>query len=46
MRKREKALKFLEHIEDHLRGSGWELYPPKVMCKICNKTIDEIIEEG
>lgn len=43
----EKALIFVRHIENHLlpRDGKWRIYPPKVICKICNKTIDEIYEE-
>jgi hypothetical protein len=48
MRKREKALLFVEHIEEHLRksdGFKYKLYgDPKVICKICGQTIDEIAE--
>jgi hypothetical protein len=50
MRKREKALLFVEHIEQHLRASdGFKLRiygDPKVICKICGKTIDQIAEEA
>ena len=38
------ALKFVKHIEAHLE----ELYPNQeahVMCKICEKTIEEIYNE-
>lgn len=46
--KREKALLFVEHIENHLAesdGFKYKLYGhPKVMCKICEKTIDQIAE--
>jgi len=55
MRKRDKALKFVEHIEEHLKeldqqdqdeSRGYSLKNPRqVMCKICNKTIDQIAEE-
>jgi hypothetical protein len=49
MRKRDKALLFVEHIERHLEtGNGLhhKLYGnPKVICKICGKTIDQIAEE-
>jgi len=38
----EKALAFVEHIENHLRELKIE---GKVVCKICGKTIDEIYEE-
>jgi len=53
--KREKALCFVEHIEKHLKeldeqdlaeSRGYTLkYPRVVLCKICEKTIDEIFEE-
>jgi hypothetical protein len=50
MRKREKALLFVEHIERHLEASDglkYKLYGnPKVICKICGKTIDQIAEEA
>ena len=36
----EKALAFLEHIEDHLEDG--EI----VICKTCGKTIEEIYEEA
>ena len=42
MKKREEALIFVEHIEAHLKELGID---GKVMCKICDKTIDEIISE-
>jgi len=38
----EKALAFVEHIENHLRELQIE---GKVVCKICGKTIDEIYNE-
>jgi hypothetical protein len=47
MRKREKALKFVEHIEAHIT-SGDEASVPrnaKVLCKFCDKTIDQIALE-
>jgi hypothetical protein len=44
----EKALLFVEHIEKHLHqsdGFKYKLYGnPKVICKICGKTIDQIAE--
>ena len=53
MRKREKALKFVEHIEQHLKYDRIPLNnmkrfseDAKVMCKICGKTIDEIAKES
>lgn len=55
MRKREKALIFFKHIEKHLKEMeeeyeieirGYSIRKKlKVMCKICSKTIDEIVEE-
>ncbi len=36
----EKAIAFVEHIEEHLTAGQ------KVVCKICGMTIDEIYEEG
>jgi hypothetical protein len=36
----EKAVKFVMHVQDHLKPSD------KVVCKICGKTIDEIWEES
>lgn len=36
----EKALRFVEHIQEHLKPSE------KVICTICGKTIDEIYEEA
>jgi len=41
---KDKATTFMNHIEDHLNGMK-ELQYKKVMCKICNKTIDEIYDE-
>ena len=38
----EKAIYFVEHIENHLRDLKID---GKVICKICGKTIDEIYEE-
>jgi len=49
MNKQEKALKFVEHIESHIKKGDKGLPSnAKVMCKICGKTIDEILceEEG
>ena len=45
MRKREKALIFYEHIEKHLQNLNPSIYEPKVMCKICNKTVNQIVKE-
>lgn len=36
----EKALIFVEHIEEHLKEMGLA----KVVCKICHKTIDTIYQ--
>lgn len=38
--KKEKALIFVEHIEDHLKEGD------VVLCKICGKSIDEIFAEN
>lgn len=35
----EKAIAFIEHIKNHLKSEE------KVICTICEKTIDEIYEE-
>ena len=40
--KGKRALKFVAHIENHLKDMDGDL---KVCCKICNKTIDEIYKE-
>lgn len=38
-----KAINFVKHIENHLKEMSPEQKDHgKVMCKICNKTIDEI----
>lgn len=46
---KDRALIFVQHIQDHLKKGRYKsmLFPPdaKVMCKICKKTIDEIYEE-
>ena len=44
-RKMKKALIFIEHVEKHLDEIFEPIDNAKVMCKICNKTIDEIYEE-
>ena len=36
----EKAIIYVQHIENHLKDTG-----RFVMCKVCGKTIDEIYEE-
>ena len=38
---RDKAEIFVKHIETHLRKAGME----GVICKMCGKTIDEIVKE-
>lgn len=38
-----KALLFVEHIEQHLKDKKIK---GKVICKICNKTIDDIYKEA
>jgi len=41
-----KALRFVEHIEDHIRKGDKRLKPnAKIICKICGKSIDEIFEK-
>jgi len=40
--KRDKALVFVEHIENHLEKNNIK---GKVCCKICGKNIDHIFEE-
>lgn len=42
---RDRALKFIEHIEKHLIEMDEFTPDAKVICKICNKTIDQIWEE-
>jgi len=44
MDEKDKAVTFVKHIEDHLRDME-ELQHRDVMCKICEKTIDEIYEK-
>jgi len=44
LQKSKKALRFVEHIEEHLKNSVQFSEHAKVMCKICNKTIDEIVK--
>lgn len=42
-----KAERFVRHIETHIaRNEGGTNQGDSVMCKICEKTIDEIDEEG
>lgn len=43
MKTREKI--FVEHIEKHLKDDVSFSRHAKVMCKICDKTIDEIYNE-
>jgi len=44
--KQEKALALVEHIEAHLREMTDEVGDDAVViCKICNKTIDQIWDE-
>lgn len=40
-----KAEKFVQHIEDHIHKMGITSHNSKVICKICNKDIDQIAEE-
>lgn len=43
---RTKAEIFVEHVESHLEAySEVDKLPRKVICKICNQTIDEIYEQ-
>lgn len=42
--KKEKALIFIEHVEKHLEDIFGK-DNAKVICKICGKNIDEIVEE-
>ena len=46
LKRTEKAINFMEHIENHLKVFD-SLYNEKreVCCKICGKTIDEINKE-
>ena len=37
---RSKAEIFVNHVKNHLEGKDQQ-----VMCKICNKTLDEIVKE-
>ena len=39
-----KSLIFVEHIEQHLKDM-YGSFDPRVICKICGKTIDEIVKE-
>ena len=41
----DRALVFVKHIEDHLKLIFVPEANAKVLCKICEKTIDEIYEE-
>ena len=41
MKKAERCLIFVEHIEKHLKEAGLE----NVICKICGKTMHEIVKE-
>ena len=40
-----RAVVFVRHIEKHLIEMGEFTPDAKVICKICDKTIDEIYEE-
>jgi len=42
----DRALIFVAHIEKHLKDDISFSRHAKVICKICNKTIDEIYEEA
>ena len=45
----DRAVVFVRHVKAHFTDGRYEsiLFPPdaKVICKICDKTIDEIYEE-
>ena len=41
----DRAVVFVRHIEKHLRDDVSFSRHAKVICKICDKTIDEIYEE-
>jgi len=41
----DRALVFVAHIEKHLKDDISFSRHAKVICKICNKTIDEIYKE-
>ena len=41
-----EAIEFVEHIEKHLKDETKFPKGSKVMCKICDKTIDEIFDES
>lgn len=43
--KKAKGTVFIEHIEGHLNQNSYRLYDEKVICKICEKTVEEIYEE-
>jgi hypothetical protein len=47
-KKRERALLFVEHIEAHIKNGDDVRVPrnAKVLCKFCNKTIDQIALEA
>ena len=41
-----KAIVFVEHIDKHLKDEPDEFEPDaKVICTLCNKTIDQIYSE-
>ena len=45
-KEKDRAEIFVKHIEDHLKKmSPEERGHGKVMCKICGKTIDDIVRE-
>ncbi len=46
MLKIKKALKFVEHLENHPEVKNAPINAGIPMCKICDKTIDEIYEGG
>jgi len=48
MRKREKAVLFVKHIEQHIKNGDDATVPrnAKVLCKFCDKTLDQIAKEA
>ena len=41
-----QCVKFVEHIKAHKEVQEAPVNPGQVMCKVCNKTFNEIIEEN
>ena len=42
---KDRALVFVRHIEKHLKDDVSFSRHAKVLCKICNRSIDDIYEE-